>query len=76
MVPRAVTKYVNPYTMPNKHKTSFNCRPSLIEEIALFPSDVYIEKIHIVRVTENGRGGSSQKGQKKPKLIVLTRDQV
>ena len=54
----------------------FCFRPSLIEEIALFPSDVYIEKIDIVRVTENGRGGANKKGQKKPKLIVLTRDQV
>jgi len=58
------------------HLYNNNFRPSLIEEIALFPSDVYIEKIFIVRVNEGARSGPGKKTHKKPKLIVLTKDQV
>lgn len=46
-------------------------RPSLIEEIALFPPDTPIEKIHIETV-----GSGLANDRKKPKLVVLTRDQV
>jgi hypothetical protein len=49
-------------------------RPSLIEEIALFPSDVTVEKIHVVRVNDGPKSG--KKALKKPKLIILTKDQV
>ena len=46
----------------------------MIEEIALFPSDVSIEKINVVRVADGSKSG--KKSLKKPKLVVLTKDQV